>query len=82
MIWPVAALAVFLLGFVIVYGSVLALPGDAALLDELRNVRLRESSPGVYRLDHDRSRHDDRAIALAIAAMVGTTGTSPTPRSP
>lgn len=46
----------------------LALPDDADLLDELRNVRLREASPGVYRLDHDRSHHDDRAVALALAA--------------
>ncbi len=46
----------------------LSLPDDADLLDELRNVRLRESSPGVYRLDHDRNRHDDRAVALALAA--------------
>jgi phage terminase large subunit-like protein len=46
----------------------LALPEDPELLDELRNVRLRESSPGVFRLDHDRNRHDDRAVALALAA--------------
>jgi hypothetical protein len=46
----------------------LALPDDEALTDELLNVRLRESSPGVYRLDHDRDKHDDRAIALALAA--------------
>ena len=46
----------------------LALPDDPELLDELRNVRLRESAPGVYRLDHDRGRHDDRAVALALAA--------------
>ncbi len=44
------------------------LPVDEDLLDELANVRLRETSPGVYRLDHDPSRHDDRAIALALAA--------------
>jgi len=44
----------------------LALPDDEPLLDELRNVRLRETSPGVYRLDHDHGRHDDRAIALAL----------------
>jgi len=37
------------------------------LLDELAHVRLRESSPGVYRLDHDSGRHDDRAVALALA---------------
>jgi len=26
------------------------------------------TSPGVYRLDHDHGRHDDRAIALALGA--------------
>lgn len=45
----------------------LALPDDAALLDELANVRLRETSPGVLRLDHEAGQHDDRAIALALA---------------
>jgi phage FluMu gp28-like protein len=44
----------------------LALPGDADLLDELSNVRLREVSPGTYRLDHDPDKHDDRAISLAL----------------
>ena len=44
----------------------LRLPDDADLLDELAHVRLRETSPGVYRLDHDADRHDDRAIALAL----------------
>jgi phage terminase large subunit-like protein len=46
----------------------LDLPDDNALVDELVNVRLRETSPGVYRLDHDSRRHDDRAIALAMCA--------------
>ena len=46
----------------------LRLPEDEELLDELRNVRLRDSGPGVLRLDHDSGRHDDRAIALALAA--------------
>ncbi len=46
----------------------LALPDDPELLDELANVRLRETSPGVLRLDHDPDKHDDRAIALAMAA--------------
>jgi phage terminase large subunit-like protein len=46
----------------------LRLPDDPELLDELANVRLRETSPGVLRLDHDSGRHDDRAIALALAA--------------
>src|SRR5205823_2856789 len=44
------------------------LPNDEALLDELRNVRLKETSPGVVRLDHDAGGHDDRAIALALAS--------------
>jgi hypothetical protein len=45
----------------------LRLPDDAALLDELANVRLRETSPGVLRVDHDSGHDDDRAIALALA---------------
>ncbi len=46
----------------------LALPQSQQLLDELANVRLKESSPGVYRMDHDPDKHDDQAIALALAA--------------
>ena len=34
----------------------------------MANVRLRETSPGVVRMDHDHGRHDDRAIAIALAA--------------
>lgn len=45
-----------------------ALPNDPELLDELLNVQLRETSPGVYRMDHDPDKHDDRAIALALAS--------------
>lgn len=45
----------------------LSLPDDDALIDELANVRLRETSPGVLRIDHDPDKHDDRAIALALA---------------
>ncbi len=49
----------------------LALPRTAALLDELSHVRMKETktTPGVYRIDHDSGRHDDRAIALALAAV-------------
>ncbi|WP_052668664.1 hypothetical protein [Nitriliruptor alkaliphilus] len=47
----------------------LALPEDAELLEELAHVRLRETSPGVVRMDHDAGRHDDRAVALALAAL-------------
>ena len=45
-----------------------SLPQNQELLDELANVRLKESSPGVYRMDHDPDKHDDQAIALALAA--------------
>jgi len=46
----------------------LSLPPDEDLLEELANVRLRETSPGVLRMDHDADGHDDRAIALSLAA--------------
>jgi phage terminase large subunit-like protein len=46
----------------------LAIPDDPELIDELANVRLRETSPGIVRLDHDSGRHDDRAVTLALAA--------------
>ncbi len=49
-------------------GRSLRLPvGEEDLADELANVRMRESSPGMYRLDHDSGRHDDRAVALGLA---------------
>ncbi len=51
----------------------LAIPDDPELIDELVNVRLRETSPNVYRLDHDPDRHDDRAIAMALAVLSLTT---------
>jgi phage terminase large subunit-like protein len=54
--------------FQLISDHALQLPPDEELLDELVNVRLRESSPGVYRLDHDPDRHDDRAVSLALAA--------------
>src|SRR5829696_1439249 len=31
--------------------------------------RLRETTPGTYGLDHDASGHDDRAVALGLAAL-------------
>lgn len=46
----------------------LRLPNDPDLIDELAHVRLVERSPGVYRMDHESGRHDDRAVALALAA--------------
>ena len=47
----------------------LAIPDDPELIDELVNVRLKETSPNVYRLDHDPDRHDDRAVTLAMAIL-------------
>lgn len=52
--------------FQVISDHAIELPDDEDLLDELRNVRLRETSPGVFRMDHDSGRHDDRAIALAL----------------
>jgi hypothetical protein len=46
----------------------LLLPADQDLVDELVNVRLRETAPGVYRIDHDEGRHDDRVVSLALVA--------------
>jgi phage FluMu gp28-like protein len=45
----------------------LALPRDPDLIDELARVRLIETSPNVYRLEHDAGGHNDRAIAIALA---------------
>ena len=46
----------------------LAIYQDEDLIDELMNVQLRETSPGVYRIDHQSGRHDDRVISLALCA--------------
>ncbi len=45
----------------------LVLPDDPELIEELSNIRLRETTPGVLRMDHDADKHDDRGIALALA---------------
>jgi phage terminase large subunit-like protein len=46
------------------------LPNDDDLIAELGRVRLRETSPGAVRLDHDSGEHDDQAVAIAIAVAV------------
>jgi hypothetical protein len=46
----------------------LDLPDDDELAAALANVQLRESSPGVDRMEHSADAHDDRAVALAIGA--------------
>jgi hypothetical protein len=57
-----------LLLYRLIHDANLALPNDPELLAELASVRLRSSGPGLLRLDHDRGRHDDRAVALTTAA--------------
>jgi hypothetical protein len=42
---------------------------DDDLIDELLHVNLRETSQGTLRMDHDAGRHDDRAVAIALAAQ-------------
>jgi phage terminase large subunit-like protein len=46
----------------------IALPDDDDLLDELLNVRVVTKPSGLLRLDHSHDRHDDRAVAVALAA--------------
>lgn len=50
----------------------LALPDDPELLHELANVRLRETTPGVFRIDHDSGMHDDRAVSVGLAVLALT----------
>jgi hypothetical protein len=54
--------------FTVLRNRVIDLPRDPELLDELKTVKLRETTPGVVRLDHESGRHDDRAVAVAMAA--------------
>lgn len=46
------------------------IPKDDVLLNELSRVRLRETQPGVIRLDHDAGEHDDQAVAIAVACSL------------
>ena len=50
-------------------GHRLALPHDDDLVDELVNLRIVERSPDQYRIEHAPNRHNDRAIAIALAAQ-------------
>jgi hypothetical protein len=45
-------------------------PGAPELKEELLRVRLRESTPGVTRLDHDRGAHDDQAVTIGLLCHV------------
>jgi phage terminase large subunit-like protein len=42
---------------------------DRDLLDELARVKLVETHPGSYRIDHASGEHDDRVISLALACQ-------------
>jgi hypothetical protein len=64
----------------LIRNRLLALPDDEELLDELRNVRLRETSLGVVRIDHDADQHDDRAIHSHSRLRGYSTARSPTGR--
>jgi hypothetical protein len=46
-----------------------SLPHDSVLVDELVNLRILESRPGRYKIEHDSNRHNDRAIAIGLAAQ-------------
>lgn len=48
--------------------GLLDLYDDAELIEELANVRLKETLPGLVRVEHDPGRHDDRVVALGFAA--------------
>jgi phage terminase large subunit-like protein len=45
----------------------LDLPEDERLIDELVNLRVSETADGHYRIEHARDRHNDQAIAFALA---------------
>lgn len=61
-------------------GRRLTLPNDQALRDEILNVRLRETSVNVLRIDHKSGKHDDRVIATAMAVHL-LTSSGPAPFS-
>ncbi len=48
--------------------GLLDLYDDPELIDELANVRLKETIPGLVLVEHDPGRHDDHAVALGMAA--------------
>jgi hypothetical protein len=45
MIWPAAALAVFLLGFVVLYGSVMQSRVEAGVVRRVRDEAIGETEP-------------------------------------
>jgi phage terminase large subunit-like protein len=59
----------------------LSLPNDPLLVAELSAVRIVENSAGTPRLQHDSGKHDDIAVACALAAYRLTDGTPPVYRA-
>jgi phage terminase large subunit-like protein len=59
--------------FLSLRGHLISLPNDPDLLAELGQVRLKETTPGVVRLEHDSGQHDDQAVACGLACVTLTT---------
>jgi hypothetical protein len=53
----------------VIRGHSLSIPNDRDLVEELSTVKLVETGPSSVRIDHESGRHDDRAIAVALAAV-------------
>ena len=45
-------------------------PHSMTLKEELLRVRLRETAPGVTRLDHDKGAHDDQAVTIGMGCRI------------
>lgn len=52
----------------LITGRLIELPEDDDLDTELSRVQIRETAPGLLRLDHKRGEHDDRAVTLGMLA--------------
>lgn len=55
--------------FALLRDHLLDLYDAPGLVDELANVRLKETVPGQVRVTHDPGRHDDRVVALGMAVL-------------
>jgi len=47
----------------------LAIPDDPELIDELAAMRIVETSPNLFKLEHDPDKHNDRGTAIGLALM-------------
>lgn len=52
----------------LITGNLIELPEDRNLDEELARVQIRETGPGLVRLDHASGQHDDRAVVLGMLA--------------